>query len=166
MRFLPALILLLVLPLFAGAAELRPSARLVEAEPEHLQPGRCVVYAEKDSFLASTAAEYYVRGRVLADRVVERRLVRCPEVAGRDIEHYSREEFNRLALAQPCVSAEQYARDVKLGLVRVRVTEWETPHALRTANVGRLYRGMFIGQKLAAGMEIELEADLLGACAP
>lgn len=166
MRFLPALILLLVLPVSTGAAELRPSARIVEAQPEYLQPGRCVVYAERDSFLASAAAEYFVRGRVLAVRVAERHLARCPEVVGRGIENYSREEFNRLVLAQPCVSAEQYARDVTQGLVRLKVVEWETPHALRAANAGRLYRGMFIGQKLEAGMEIELEADLLGACAP
>jgi len=164
MRFLPVLIPLIVLPAAAGAAELRPSARLVEAQPEYLQPGRCVVYAESDATLLSTVPEYFVRGQVLAARVAEQRLARCPEVAGRGVENYSREEFNRLVLAQPCVSADRYARDVKLGLVRLQVAEWETPHARRAANGGRLYRGTFIAQKLEAGMEIELEADLLGAC--
>jgi hypothetical protein len=164
MRFLPALLLLFLVPAAADAAELRPSARLVEAQPEYLQPGRCVVYAESDATLVSTVPEYFVRGRVLAVLVAERRLARCPEVVGRGIENYSREEFNRLVLAQPCVSADRYARDVKLGLVRLQVAEWETPHARRAANGGRLFRGMFIAQKLEAGMEIELEADLLGAC--
>ena len=164
MRFLPALILLFVLPVSAGAAELRPSARLVEAQPEHLQSGRCVVYAESDASLAATTPEYFVRGQVLDSRVVERRLERCPRVEGRGIENYSREEFNRLVRAQPCVSADRYARDVRLGLVRLQVAEWETPHALRAANGGRLYRGMFVERKLESGMEIELEADLLGTC--
>ncbi|MGA9395690.1 MAG: hypothetical protein WCA83_08655 [Azonexus sp.] len=164
MRFLPVLLLLIVGQVAAGAVELRPSARVVEAQPEYLLPGRCVAYAESDATLVATVPEYFVRGKVLDARVVERRLARCPEVVGRGIENYSREEFNRLVLAQPCVSADRYARDVKLGLVRLQVAEWETPHARRAANGGRLYRGMFIAQKLEAGMEIELEADLLGAC--
>jgi hypothetical protein len=44
------------------------------------------------------------------------------------------------------------------------VTDWETPHAVRAANAGRLYRGMFLDRKLEKGMEIELEADLLAVC--
>jgi hypothetical protein len=49
-------------------------------------------------------------------------------------------------------------------MVRLRVTEWETPYAVKAANAGRLYRGMFIDRRLGKGMEIELEADLLGIC--
>ena len=74
------------------------------------------------------------------------------------------EEFNRLLLARPCVSSEKYARDVQLAIVSLRVDLWETPYARRAANAGRLYRGMFIDRQLKEGMEIELEADLLGAC--
>ena len=55
-------------------------------------------------------------------------------------------------------------RDEQIGIVRLNVTSWETPHARRMANMGRLYRGMLIDKPLKQGMEIELEADLLGPC--
>jgi len=162
MRFLPALLVLFALPVAAAAAELLPSAQRLQSQPERLAPGRCVVYGESGT--ASAVPEYFVRGRVVAARVEERRLAVCPEVAGKGVEQYSREEFNRRVLAQPCVSSEKYARDAQLGIVRLRVDRWETPHARRAANAGRLYRGMFIDRQLKEGMEIELEADLLGAC--
>jgi hypothetical protein len=49
-------------------------------------------------------------------------------------------------------------------MIRLRVDKWETPHARSAANAGRLYRGMFIDRNLKEGIEIELEADLLGTC--
>jgi hypothetical protein len=162
MRFLPALLVLFALPVAAGAAELLPSAQRLRSRPDQLVPSRCVVYGESGASLA--VPEYFVRGRVVSARVEERRLAVCPEVAGKGVEQYSREEFNRLLLAQPCVSSGKYARDVQLGIVRLRVEQWETPHARQAANAGRLYRGMFIDHHLKEGMEIELEADLVGAC--
>ncbi len=162
MQILRALLVLFALPVAAGATELLPSAQLLQSHPERLASGRCVVYGEGDSSLA--VPEYFVRGRVVAARVEERRLPVCPEAADRSIEESRREEFNRLLLARPCVSSEKYARDVQLAIVRLRVEQWETPHAWRAANAGRLYRGMFIDRQLKEGMEIELEADLLGAC--
>ena len=80
------------------------------------------------------------------------------------IEQYSRAEFNRHALAYPCVSPGVPERDEQIGIVRLRVTDWETPHAKKAENAGRLYRGSFIDRALEKGMEIELEADLLGVC--
>jgi hypothetical protein len=162
MRFLPALLVLLVLPVAAGAAELLPSAQRLQSQPERLAPGRCVVYGEGDSRLK--VPEYFVKGRVVAARIVERHLAVCPEAADRSVEQSSREEFNRLLLARPCVLSDRYARDVQQGLVSLRVEQWETPHVRRAANAGRLYRGMFIDRHLKEGIEIELEADLLGAC--
>jgi hypothetical protein len=89
----------------------------------------------------------------------------CPEVPEKAVDHYSRDEFNRLARAAPCVSAERFRRAVQLGLVRLRVSDWETPHARRAATAGRLYRGLFIDQALSQGVKIEVEADLLVRCA-
>jgi hypothetical protein len=86
-------------------------------------------------------------------------------VPGKNIEQYSRDEFNRHARAFPCVSQAAAERAEQIGVVRLRVTDWETPHAVRAANAGRLYRGMFVDRKLEKGMEIELEADLLAVCA-
>jgi hypothetical protein len=60
------------------------------------------------------------------------------------MEQYSREEFNQHAKAFPCVSENTPDRDEQIGIVRLRVATWETPHAIRAANAGRLYRGMFI----------------------
>ena len=85
---------------------------------------------------------------------------------GRAIEQYTRAEFNRLALAYPCLSGEPAGLDVQVGIVRLRVEDWETPHAHRAANAGRLYRGKYIDRELKKGMEITFEADLLGACEP
>jgi len=162
MQILPALLVLLAQPVAAAAAELLPSAQRLQSQPEQLAPGRCVIYGESGASLA--VPEYFVRGRVVAARVVERHLAVCPEAADQRVEQASREEFNRLLLARPCVSSGQYVRDVQQGLVSLRVEQWETPHARRAANAGRLYRGMFIDRHLKEGMEIELEADLLGAC--
>jgi hypothetical protein len=162
MRILPAVLVLLALPVAAGATEMLPSAQLLRAQPEQLAPGRCVVYGERGESLV--APEYFVRGRVVSARAEERRLAVCPQVEGKGVEQYNREEFNRRVMAQPCVSSDKYVRDIQLGIVRLRVERWETPHARQAATAGRLYRGMFIDRQLKEGMEIELEADLLGAC--
>ena len=87
-----------------------------------------------------------------------------PGVRVTESNSYSREQFNRLVLAHPCVSSANYAREVQSGMIRLRVDQWETPHVRRAASAGRLYRGMFINTNLKEGMEIELEADLLGSC--
>lgn len=161
----------LVLALLAGSAladesALRPSARLLFKQPELLQAGRCVIYEEGGAGWLLTDPVYYIKGKVLAAEVKTRHLGRCPEVPGKTIEQYSREEFNRHAQAHPCVSADVAERDEQVGVVRLSVTAWETPHARQMASKGRLYRGMFIDKPLAKGMEIELEADLLGPCEP
>jgi len=123
-----------------------------------------VIYREINPEVAD--AVFHVQGRIVAAGVRTRRLAVCPRVSAREIENTTREQFNRLLLAYPCVSSENYARDVQTGTIRLRVEQWETPHARRAANGGRLYRGMFIETKLEEGMEIELEADLLGSCEP
>ncbi len=162
MRILPILLALAAALAAASDAELRPSARLILADLEAWQAGRCVIYREVNPGVAD--AWFYVRGRIVAASVQTRRLALCPQVAAREIEQYTREEFNRLVLAHPCVSSEKYAREVQSGMIRLRVDQWETPHARRAASAGRLYRGMFIDKNLKEGMEIELEADLLGSC--
>ena len=156
---------MLALSVTAFGAEQRPSAALLLAQPEWLRGGQCAVYPENSPGWAASAPEYFVRGTVDAVRVEERTLLVCPEVPGKAIGNYSRDELNRLASAAPCVSAERFRRTVQLGLVRLRVADWETAHARRAATAGRLYRGMFIDQRLSAGAEIELEADLLVRCA-
>jgi hypothetical protein len=166
MRFLAALLALLASSALADEAAQRLSARLVLAGLEALQPGRCVVYREGGDGLLITEPSYYVQGRVVAATVQSRRLEACPEVPGKGIEQYSRAEFTRLLHAQPCLAGDKGGREVLVGVVALRVDEWDTPHARRAANAGRLYRGMFIDRELQKGMEIELEADLLGACAP
>ena len=153
MRFVTAFLALAAAGATAGAVELRPSARLVEADPEAWRAGRCVIYRESNPGVADAA--FYVKGRIVAADVQTRRLAVCPQVPGKSIEQYTREEFNRLVLAHPCVSS---------AMIRLCVEQWETPFARRAANAGRLYRGMFIDTNLKEGMEIELEADLLGAC--
>ncbi len=164
MRRLLVLLAVLSLPALAADAGLRPSARLLFKYPELLQPGACVRYQEGGAGWVMTDPVYYLKATVLAAEVAMRHLGQCPLVAGKNMEQYSREEFNRQALAFPCVSPGVAERDEQIGLVRLRVSSWETPYAVRAANAGRLYRGMFIDRKLEKDMEIELEADLLGPC--
>ncbi|UCV03980.1 hypothetical protein ACLIKD_17225 [Azonexus sp. IMCC34842] len=164
MRNLLVLLALLATPALAAEPALRPSARLLFKQPELLQAGACVVYQEGGSGWVVTDPVYYLKGQVIDTEVQTRHLGHCPTVPGKNIEQYSRAEFNRQALAYPCVAATQPERDEQIGMVRLRVTEWETPHGVKAANAGRLYRGMFIDRRLEKGMEIELEADLLGVC--
>jgi len=166
MRFLPVSLALLAFAAVAGEPPTRPSARLLKAQPQEFETGRCVVYQENGGGGGASDTEYFVRGRVVAAAPETRRLAVCPEVPGRAIEQYSRAEFNRLALAYPCLSGEPAGLEVQVGIVRLRVDDWETPHARRAANAGRLYRGMYIDRELKKDMEIELEADLLGTCEP
>lgn len=155
---------LLATPALAGEPVLRPSASLLFKQPELLQLGRCVRYEEGGAGWVLTEPVFYLKGEVIAAEVRTRHLGRCPRVPGKNIDQYSRAEFNRQALAYPCVGPEVPERDAQIGVVRLRVSDWETPHGAKAANAGRLYRGMFIDQALRKDMEIELEADLLGVC--
>lgn len=164
MRLFLLALTFLAAPALAAEPALRPSARLLFKQPELLQPGQCVLYQEGGSGWIITEPVFYLKGKVVATDVRTRHLGRCPLVEGKNIEQYSRVEFNRLAMAYPCVSATVPEHHEQLGMVRLRVDSWETPHARKAANAGRLYRGMFIDTVLQKGMEIELEADLLGIC--
>ncbi|HJV93992.1 MAG TPA: hypothetical protein VJ572_10955 [Azonexus sp.] len=164
MRTLLVVLAFLAAPSFAADPVLRPSAKLLFKQPELLQAGRCVAYREGGSGWVMTDPVYYLKGTVRAAEVRTRHLGHCPTVPGKSIEQYSREEFNRQALAYPCLAEAVPEREEQLGVVRLQVTDWETPHGVRAASAGRLYRGMFIDRKLKKGMEIELEADLLGTC--
>ena len=166
MRFLPVWLALLAFAAAAGEPPTRPSARLFKAQPQAFEAGRCVIYQENGGGGGASDTEYFVRGLVVAAALETRSLSACPEVPARAIEQYTRAEFNRLALAYPCLSGETAALEVQIGVVRLRVDDWETPHARRAANAGRLYRGMYIDRELMKGMEITLEADLLGTCEP
>ena len=167
MRFLLLALLGLAVPALATEPVLRPSARLIFKAPEMLQAGRCVAYEEGGAgWVSVLEPAYYLHGVVVASEVQTRRLAACPVVPGKNLDQYSRDEFNRHALAFPCLAAGVPERDEQIGIVRLRVTEWETPHAARAANAGRLFRGMFVDKKQEKDMEIELEADLLGLCHP
>lgn len=166
MRILLLALALLALPALADEPLLRASARLLFRQPEMLKPGQCVVYEEGGAGWIAPDPIYYLKGEVVAAEIRTRHLGRCPVVAGKRLEQYSRDEFVRHALAYPCLVDGGPESDVQLGVVRLRVADWETPHARPAANAGRLYRGSFLDRKLAKGMEIELEADLLGVCAP
>ncbi|AXS78790.1 hypothetical protein [Dechloromonas sp. HYN0024] len=160
------LVALACLTLSAQAAEpaLRPSARLLFKQPELLRTGHCVRYEEGGAGWVATDPVFFLKGEVLAADVRTRHLGKCPVVSGKTLLQYSRDEFNRHVLTSPCVSADAPERDEQIGVVRMRVIDWETPHARKAENGGRLYRGMFIGQKLEKGIEVELEADLLSVC--
>jgi hypothetical protein len=164
MRILLLLLATLALPALADDPVLRPSARLLFKKPELLRTGTCVAYKEGGSGWIMTEPVFFLKGMVIASEVRSRRLQTCPTVPGKNMQQYTREEFNRHALAYPCLEPGVAEHDMQIGMVRLRVTDWETPHARLAANAGRLYRGSFIDKPLKKNMEIELEADLLEAC--
>jgi hypothetical protein len=164
MRILLAALACLAIPAQAAEPQLRPSARLLFKQPEMLRVGQCVRYEEGGAGWVMTDPVFFLKGEVVASEVHTRHVGKCPLVPGKNLEQYSRDEFNRHALAYPCVSQDVAERDEQIGIVRIRVSDWETPHARKAENAGRLYRGMFIDRKLEKGMELELEADLLGVC--
>lgn len=129
-----------------------------------MKPGSCVMYREGGSGWIFTNPVYWLKGSVVSVEIRSRKLERCPEVPGKLIEQYTREEFNRLAAATPCVDRDESVREEQTGLVRFQVEEWETPWAKRAANMNRLYQGYFLDRLLKKGMEIEIEADHLGTC--
>lgn len=164
MPIFPLLLVLLATPALADEPVLRPSAHLLFKHPELLKPGQCVRYEEGGAGWVVTDPVFYLKGSVVAAEVRTRRLRACPEVPGKEVKQYSRAEYVRLALAQPCLAPGKPERDEQIGVVRLRITDWETPHARRAENAGRLYRGMFIDRPLVKGGEIELEADALALC--
>lgn len=160
------LVALVGLTFSAQAAEpvLRPSARLLFKQPELLKSGQCVRYEEGGNGWVMTDPVFFLKGEVLSAEVRTRHLGKCPVFPGKTLERYSRDEFNRHTKAFPCVAEGVAERDEQSGIVRIRVVDWETPHGKKAENAGRLYRGMFVDEKLKKGMEIELEADLLSVC--
>lgn len=167
MRHLSVVLALLASHALAADVAVRPSARLLAAEPDALlRRGACVVYREGGGGSLMTDPVFFVTGQVIDTRVEMRRLGTCPEVSGKSVERYSRDEFVRLALAYPCVSEPAAEHEALFGMVRLRVADWDTPHARAAANAGRLYRGMYNDQELIKGIELELEADLIGTCNP
>lgn len=164
MKILLVVLAVLAMPVLADEPSLRPSARLLFKQPELLQPGSCVAYQEGGSGWVATDPVYYLKGEVIAAEVKTRHLGVCPQVPGKSLLQYSRAEFVQHALAYPCVSPGVPERDEQIGVVRLRVNEWETPYEKKAANAGRLYRGSFLDRKLKKGLEIELEADLLSVC--
>lgn len=165
MRFVLFALACLSTPALAAEPQLRPSAGLLFKQPELMRAGTCVLYREGGDAWVLPEPVFYLKGEVLSSGVQTRHLGQCPLVPGKNLDQYSRDEFNRQALAFPCVAAGTAERDEQIGMVRLRVTDWETPHAKRAENAGRLYRGMFIDRRLEKGLEIELEADLLDRCA-
>lgn len=164
MRVLGFVLALLVLPLQAEEPALRASAGLLFKYPELLRPGSCVTYREGGAGWILREPLYYLRGTVTTAEVTTRRLERCPELPGKTREQYTRDEYVRLMRAMPCLANGAAPREEQVGMVRLEVIDWETPHVRKAENAGRLYRGMFLDQPLKKGLEVELEADLLGPC--
>ena len=88
MRFAAGILGLAAAVAAAGDAELRPSAKLLQANPEAWRNGRCVIYRESNPEVAD--ATFYFKGRIVAAGVQTRRLTVCPRVPERSIEQYTR----------------------------------------------------------------------------
>lgn len=162
-RLVAILLLACTVSAFGQDDAMRLSGRMLFPDPELAKPGACVMYREGGAGWILLEPVYWLRGTVLASEIRNRQVGRCPEF-GKPIEQYSRDEFNRLANNQPCVSRDDAIRDESRGVIRLRVDAWETPYARKMANAGRLYQGNYLDKKLEKGIELEVDATLLGAC--
>jgi len=165
MRKLACLAILLCAgPAMAAEDSMRLAGRMLFKQPELAKPGACVSYREGGSGWILTEPVYWLKGTTIASEVKTRKLDLCPEAPGKTPELYSREEFVRQAKAHPCVARAENIRSEEFGIIRFRVDSWETPWSKRLANAGRLFQGSFLDIPLKKGVEIEIDADLLGAC--
>lgn len=144
-------------------ATMRLAGRMAFPQPQLAKPGACVMYREGGAGWILTEPMYWLRGTVVSAEIRNQRVERCPDF-GKPLTQLSREEFNRLASQQPCVSRDDLAREESRGYIRFKVEGWETPYGRKMANAGRLYEGHFLDRKLDKGVELEVDATLLGAC--
>lgn len=164
MKSILAVLLCVALPaLAADDAAMRLSGRMLFPAPELAKPGACVMYREGGAGWVLREPEFWLKGVVIAAEIRSRRVERCID-SGKPVTQLTRDEFNRLATAQPCVSRDDLAREESWGAIRLRVDGWETPHARKLANAGRLYQGHYLAHKLEKGGELEIDATLLRAC--
>jgi hypothetical protein len=130
---------------------------------ERLQVGDCVMFREGGVGLLLKSPTYWLRGTV-AEVSAERRLAsRCP-VIGKPQAAYSRNDWLRIAAAQPCVADDAQVREVHVLRVRVSVDEWETPWSLQHGSGGWLFRGKFLDTELQKGTQIDMNAVWLVDC--
>lgn len=161
-------LLIALLPLHVAAGEsLQLENRMLFPQPELARAGTCVNYREGGAGWLLTQPVYWLRGETVSARVEKRKIARCPESAGKLPQNYSREEFVRLLRAKPCQAqaSTDNGSEIDIGVIRVRITDWETPWARREASAGRLYRGQYLDQPLQRSQEIDIDADLLSECA-
>lgn len=167
----PMPILLVIASIFhigatACAADnnMRLSGRMLFKEPELTRPGACLLYREGGAGWILTEPQYWLKGTVISAEPRKFKPEICPVVPGKNVEQYTRDEFNRLAQAYPCVSSEASRKETEMGFIRFKVDDWETPWAKAAANAGRLFQGFYLDRKLQKNMELELPADLLIPC--
>lgn len=157
-------IALLTLYLFSTAALAAEDMRLADSmlfkQPELAKPGACVMYREGGAGWILTEPVYWLKGTTIASEVRKRTPGICSDATGSN----TREEFIHRASAPPCFDRAERSREEHVGTIRLRIDEWETPWAKRTANTWRLHQGHYLDKALKKGQEIEIDADLLGAC--
>ena len=91
----------------------------------------------------ATDPVFWLKGTVAGAEVRSRRLEVCPEVPGKTIDRYSREEFVRLATARPCASRPEAVRENRWGWSACASESWRLPWA-RRHNAFRLYQGHYL----------------------
>jgi len=165
MRRVPLLLAALVASSAVRAEDaMQIDRRLLFAQPDLAKPGQCVMYREGGAGWILTEPVYWLKGTTVAAEVRKRKIDLCPDFGGKPVSRLSRAEFNQLAKQQPCVAKSENVKEGEFAVIRLRIDDWETPFAQRTANAGRLHRGHYLDRPLVKGEEIELDADLLGAC--
>ncbi|MEY2631371.1 MAG: hypothetical protein RIR00_25 [Pseudomonadota bacterium] len=155
---------LLMSPALAEDSPIRAAEALHFKHAELSRPGACVAYREGGGGWILLEPGYWLKGKVVASGFKPWTAAVCPQIEGKTPAQYSRDEYLRWAMAYPCVAPGEPPRQGQLAWVRLAVEAWETPWVQRAVNQGRLYRGHYLRDKLRAGLELELPAELLQPC--
>jgi len=145
-------------PLLAPAAE-----SAVEAAARMPVAGDCAQFREGGEGYILKAPTYWLRGSIVEIYRRPHRMGLCPD-PGKPKTRYTRDDWQRLADAYPCVNEAAKVRDVEAIRIRLRVDAWDTPWSNQHGHNGWLYRGHFLGTELKEGVVLDIDGTLLERC--
>ena len=140
-----------------------PMLSLAEDAARMPAAGDCAAYREGGEGYMLTKPTFWLRGTIIEVYRQARRMDLCP-LLGKPQDRYTRDDWQRMTDAYPCVSSADKVRDVDAIRIRLRVDAWDTPWTNAHGHNGRLYRGQFLRTELKQGVELDIDGSLLERC--
>ncbi|MCP5268474.1 MAG: hypothetical protein H6943_05465 [Zoogloeaceae bacterium] len=125
--------------------------------------GDCALFREGGEGLILTAPTYWLKGTILEVYKRPHHMGLCPPI-NKPRERYTRNDWQQMAAAYPCVTDRAKVRDVEAIRIRLRADSWDTPWSSQHGHNGWLFRGHFLNVELKAGVELDIDGTLLQRC--